>query len=63
MSAKPTLILEGGCVVTGDAIVMRGGEAIVSAPVPFDPDAVDLDRRLASPGSFCNSIGNPAPRA
>ena len=28
----------------------RGGETIVSAPVPFDPDAVDLDRRLAPPG-------------
>jgi peptide/nickel transport system permease protein len=28
----------------------RGGETVLSAPVPFDPDAVDLDRRLAPPG-------------
>ncbi|MFI5118797.1 MAG: ABC transporter permease [Thermoanaerobaculia bacterium] len=28
----------------------RGGETIVGAPVPYDPDAVDLDRRLESPG-------------
>jgi peptide/nickel transport system permease protein len=26
------------------------GESIVAAPVPFDPDGVDLDRRLAPPG-------------
>ena len=28
----------------------RAGETILSAPVPFDPDGVDLDRRLAPPG-------------
>jgi peptide/nickel transport system permease protein len=28
----------------------RAGESVLRAPVPFDPDAVDLDRRLAPPG-------------
>jgi peptide/nickel transport system permease protein len=32
-------------------ITGRGGETILGAPVPFDPDGVDLDRRLAPPGS------------
>jgi peptide/nickel transport system permease protein len=27
-----------------------GGEVILRAPVPFDPDSVDLDRRLKPPG-------------
>lgn len=29
----------------------RTGETILRAPVPFDPDATDLDRRLQPPGS------------
>ena len=28
----------------------RAGETILGAPVPFDPDGVDLDRRLSPPG-------------
>jgi peptide/nickel transport system permease protein len=28
----------------------RTGEAVLRAPVPFDPDAADLDRRLRPPG-------------
>jgi len=31
-------------------IIGKGGETIVRAPVPFDPDAVDLDARLSPPG-------------
>ncbi len=31
-------------------IVGRSGEAVVAAPVPFDPNGVDLDGRLLPPG-------------
>lgn len=32
-------------------IQARTGETILAAPVPFDPDAADLDRRLTPPGA------------